>query len=47
MSSDGGVGLRKRSGAIAIFVLILAGETAFLLPFVVARIFRPTVLDVF
>lgn len=28
-------------------VLIAAGETVFLLPFVVARIFRPTFLDVF
>ena len=28
-------------------VLILAGETTFLLPFVVARIFRPTFLEVF
>ena len=29
------------------FALIIAGETVFLLPFVVARIFRPTFLDVF
>jgi MFS family permease len=28
-------------------VLVVAGETVFLLPFVVARIFRPTFLDVF
>ncbi len=30
-----------------ILVLIIAGETIFLLPFVVARVFRPTFLDVF
>ncbi|GJM29413.1 MAG: MFS transporter [Cyclobacteriaceae bacterium] len=37
---------RSRKG-IVILVLIIAGETVFLLPFVVARIFRPTFLDVF
>lgn len=37
---------RSRKG-IVILVLIIAGETIFLLPFVVARIFRPTFLDVF
>ncbi|MCH2488659.1 MAG: MFS transporter [Flavobacteriales bacterium] len=30
-----------------ILLLILAGEAVFILPFVLARIFRPTVLDVF
>ena len=30
-----------------IILLILAGETVFILPFVLARIFRPTFLDVF
>lgn len=30
-----------------IFLLILAAEAVFILPFVLARIFRPTVLDVF
>ena len=30
-----------------ILLLILAGESIFILPFVLARIFRPTVLDVF
>ncbi|MBT8256469.1 MAG: MFS transporter [Bacteroidia bacterium] len=30
-----------------IFLLILAGEAVFILPFVLARVFRPTVLDVF
>ena len=33
--------------AIVLTILIAAGETVFLLPFVVARIFRPTFLDVF
>ena len=32
---------------LIIITLIAAGETVFLLPFVVARIFRPTFLDVF
>jgi MFS family permease len=36
----------KRKGTV-LLVLIIAGETVFLLPFVVARIFRPTLLDVF
>ncbi|TDI68679.1 MAG: MFS transporter [Bacteroidetes bacterium] len=30
-----------------IFLLILSGEAVFILPFVLARVFRPTVLDVF
>ena len=30
-----------------LFLLILAGESAFILPFVLSRVFRPTVLDVF
>ncbi len=30
-----------------LFLLILAGESVFILPFVLARVFRPTVLDVF
>jgi sugar phosphate permease len=33
--------------ALAMTALIVAGEAAFLLPFVVARVFRPTLLDVF
>ena len=33
--------------AIIMTVLVVAGETVFLLPFVVARIFRPTFLEVF
>ena len=32
---------------LVLVALIVAGETVFLLPFVVARIFRPTLLDVF
>ncbi|WP_289644477.1 MFS transporter [Maribacter aestuarii] len=30
-----------------LFLLILAGESVFILPFVLARVFRPTVLEVF
>ncbi len=30
-----------------LFLLILAGESVFILPFVIARVFRPTVLDAF
>lgn len=30
-----------------LFLLILAGESVFILPFVLSRVFRPTVLDVF
>lgn len=30
-----------------LFLLILAGESVFILPFVLARVFRPTVLDAF
>jgi hypothetical protein len=36
----------KRNPA-ALFALILAGETIFFLPFVLARVFRPTLLAVF
>jgi sugar phosphate permease len=32
---------------LSIAALIVAGESAFLLPFVLARVFRPTLLDVF
>jgi nitrate/nitrite transporter NarK len=37
-------GLRRR---LILVTLIAAGEAAFLLPFVLARVFRPTFLDVF
>ena len=37
----------RTKGIVIMAVLIAAGETVFLLPFVVARIFRPTFLDVF
>ncbi len=37
----------KLKRAINIFMLMAAGEGTFLLPFVLARVFRPTVLDVF
>ena len=33
--------------ALVMAVLVVAGEAVFLLPFVVARVFRPTFLDVF
>ncbi|QJP35330.1 MFS transporter [Nonlabens sp. Ci31] len=39
--------LSKGQRAINLLLLILAGEAIFILPFVLARIFRPTVLDVF
>jgi len=32
---------------LTLFVLIMAGEAAFFLPFLLARVFRPTVLEVF
>ena len=37
----------KTQSALIMLALVTAGETVFLLPFVVARIFRPTFLDVF
>ena len=37
----------KRGSLIGILLLILSGELIFLLPYVLARIFRPTFLDVF
>ncbi|PQJ32530.1 MFS transporter [Nonlabens arenilitoris] len=39
--------LSKRQKLFNIILLILAGEANFILPFVLARIFRPTVLDLF
>lgn len=33
--------------ALALAALIIAGESVFLLPFVLARVFRPTLLEVF
>lgn len=33
--------------ALALTALVVAGETIFFLPFVLARVFRPTILDVF
>jgi sugar phosphate permease len=38
---------KKNSSFFTIFLLILAGESVFILPFVLARIFRPTFLEVF
>ena len=37
----------KAKKALIFLALMLAGESVFLLPFVVARIFRPTFLQVF
>ncbi len=39
--------LARNRRALIMLALVVAGETIFLLPFVVARIFRPTFLDVF
>ena len=39
--------VQNQRRAITLFTLILAGETIFFLPFVLARIFRPTLLDYF
>lgn len=33
--------------ALSIAALVIAGESVFLLPFVFARVFRPTLLEVF
>lgn len=41
----GGAQMLRR--ALAIAALIIAGESVFLLPFVLARVFRPTLLEVF
>jgi len=38
---------RSRGRAITLVTLIIAGEAVFFLPFVLARVFRPTLLDVF
>ncbi|WP_417213512.1 MFS transporter [Bizionia sp.] len=38
---------QSASSAFTIILLILAGEAVFILPFVLARIFRPTFLEVF
>jgi len=37
----------KKAPWYFLFLLIIAGEAVFVLPFVLARVFRPTVLDVF
>lgn len=39
--------IRKQQPFYYIFLLMLAGEAVFILPFVIARIFRPTFLDLF
>lgn len=38
---------KEKNRALKLLLLIVAGEAIFLLPFVIPRIFRPTVLDVF
>jgi MFS family permease len=38
---------QSRGKSIALITLILAGESVFFLPFVLARVFRPTLLDLF
>ena len=45
MQSDFEMNAARRGLSIA--ALIVAGECAFLLPFVLARVFRPTLLEVF
>ena len=38
---------QKKAPWHALLLLILAGESVFILPFVLSRVFRPTVLEVF
>ena len=40
-------GIGNRGRTMTLVTLIVAGETIFFLPFVLARVFRPTLLDVF
>jgi len=39
--------IQNNRRALTLFILIIAGETIFFLPFVLARIFRPTLLELF
>ncbi len=39
--------MKKKSDFTTIILLILSGECIYILPYVLARIFRPTFLDVF
>jgi len=39
--------IQKKGPWYFLFLLILAGESVFILPFVLSRVFRPTVLDTF
>lgn len=41
------VGVREKGRTITLVTLIIAGEAVFFLPFVLARVFRPTLLDLF
>ena len=38
---------RRATRSLTLFALIIAGEAIFFLPFVIARVFRPTMLEVF
>ncbi len=40
-------GIGEKGRTITLVTLIIAGESVFFLPFVLARVFRPTLLDVF
>ena len=39
--------MKKRGTLSSIILLILSGECIYILPYVLARVFRPTFLDVF
>ena len=39
--------MTQKKSIYGLILLILAGEAAFFLPFVIQRVFRPTFLDVF
>jgi len=39
--------IKTRGKTITLIILIIAGESVFFLPFVMARVFRPTILDLF
>lgn len=47
MGSHHPSGRRRSSSIISLLVLVVVGESVFLLPFVLARVFRPTLLEVF
>ena len=47
MGSHRSTGGSRGSRSLALLALVVAGESVFFLPFVLARIFRPTLLEVF